>query len=84
MPKVNGIQVLEQMKADKVLMNIPVVVLTSSRESKDLDRCIELGVSAYMVKPVTFIDFVEATRNVGRYWALVHKPVNNPTLLEHA
>jgi CheY-like chemotaxis protein len=74
MPKVDGIQVLRTMKNDSDLRSIPVVVLTSSRESRDVQSCYELGVNAYVVKPVKFEDFVESVRELGVFWALVNEP----------
>ena len=74
MPKVDGIQVLRQIKADANLRRIPVVVLTSSRESRDLDICYQLGVNAYVVKPVKFVEFIEAVREIGVFWALINEP----------
>ena len=77
MPKVDGIQVLRQIKSDKHLQMIPVVVLTSSNESQDLETCYQLGANAYVVKPVKFTDFVEAVREVGVFWALINEPPPN-------
>ena len=77
MPKVDGIQVLRQIKSDKHLQMIPVVVLTSSNESQDLETCYQLGANAYVVKPVKFTDFVEAVREVGMFWALINEPPPN-------
>jgi len=74
MPRMDGIQVLEQLKSDKQLKSIPVVILTSSRETKDLDDCYKLGVNAYVVKPVRFSDFYEAVKQVGVFWALINEP----------
>ena len=74
MPKVDGIEVLRQVKADPQLKTIPVVVLTSSREETDLARTYDLGVNAYVVKPVDFIEFVEAVRRLGSFWAVVNEP----------
>ena len=74
MPKMDGLQVLRQIKADKDLQMIPVVILTSSRESQDLEECYHLGVNAYVVKPVKFKDFVEAVKGVGVFWALINEP----------
>ena len=74
MPKVDGIEVLRQMKSDPKLKTIPVVVLTSSREGPDLARCYELGVNAYIVKPVMFQNFVEAMKQVGLFWAVLNEP----------
>jgi CheY-like chemotaxis protein len=74
MPKVDGIEVLRQMKSDPHLKMIPVVVLTSSREKKDLAKSYELGVNAYIVKPVNFQEFVEAVKQVGAFWAVMNEP----------
>jgi CheY-like chemotaxis protein len=73
MPKVNGLEVLERMKGDPALRSIPVVVMTSSREEPDLARCYELGVNAYVVKPVSFPEFVEAVRQLGAFWVLLNQ-----------
>lgn len=77
MPKVDGIQVLRQIKSEKQLQAIPVVVLTSSSESKDLEICYQLGVNAYVVKPVKFTDFVESVKGIGVFWALINTPPPN-------
>ena len=74
MPKVDGIQVLKQIKSDKNLKTIPVVILTSSRESGDLETCYQLGINAYVVKPVKFTDFVEVVTEIGIFWALINEP----------
>jgi CheY-like chemotaxis protein len=74
MPRVDGIEVLRQIKADPQLKTIPVVVLTSSREEQDLLRTYDLGVNAYVVKPVDFIEFVEAVKLLGGFWAVVNEP----------
>lgn len=77
MPKMDGIQVLRQIKSDKQLQMIPVVVLTSSSESQDLEICYRLGVNAYVVKPVKFTDFVEAVKGIGLFWVLINEPSPN-------
>ena len=74
MPKVDGIEVLRQIKSDQQLKMIPVVVLTSSREEQDLVTSYQLGVNAYIVKPVQFQEFVEAVKLVGAFWAVVNEP----------
>src|SRR3982074_3461547 len=74
MPRVDGMEVLRQMKGDAELKTIPVVVMTSSREEGDLVRSYELGVNAYVVKPVKFQEFVEAVRAVGSFWGVVNEP----------
>jgi CheY-like chemotaxis protein len=73
LPKVNGIEVLERIKGDERTKNIPVVVLTSSREDSDLTRCYELGVNSYIVKPVEFENFVKAISDLGFYWLLLNQ-----------
>ena len=74
MPKVDGLEVLRTVKADPMLRITPVVVLTSSREESDLLRTYDLGVNAYVVKPVVFNDFMEAVRVLGQFWAVVNQP----------
>jgi len=74
MPKMDGVQVLKQIKSDKQLQTIPVVIITSSRESRDLDVCYQLGANAYVVKPVEFADFIEAIKGIGVFWALINEP----------
>jgi CheY-like chemotaxis protein len=74
MPKVDGLEVLRQMKADSVLKRVPVVMMTSSREQSDLIRSYDLGVNSYVVKPVNFEGFVEAVKKLGVYWVLVNEP----------
>jgi CheY-like chemotaxis protein len=73
MPKIDGLEVLRRVKSDPALRSIPVVMLTSSREEGDLLRSYELGVNAYVVKPVEFSDFVAAVRQLGGFWALVNE-----------
>lgn len=68
MPKMDGPQVLERMRADKRTSRIPVVVLTSSREDSDLKRCYDLGINSYVVKPVEFRKFTKTISNIGHYW----------------
>jgi CheY-like chemotaxis protein len=74
MPKVNGLEVLKTIKADPMLQTIPVVMLTSSREEGDLIQSYQLGVNAYVVKPVEFGDFMGAVSRLGGFWALVNEP----------
>jgi len=74
MPRVDGIEVLRQIKGDPQLKMIPVVVMTSSREEQDLVKSYQLGVNAYIVKPVQFHEFVEAVKIVGAFWAVVNEP----------
>lgn len=74
MPKVDGLDVLRAMKADERLRTIPIVILTSSREEKDLVASYNLGVNAYVVKPVDFHQFVEAVKELGAFWAIINEP----------
>jgi len=72
MPKVNGLEVLEKLKADDATKSIPVVILTSSREDPDIKKCYELGANSYIVKPVDFDDFIKSVGDVGLYWILLN------------
>src|ERR1700723_2022696 len=72
--KVHGLEVLEQVKSDKKLRMIPVVVLTSSREEIDMVASYKLGVNAYVVKPVDFHEFVNAIKELGIFWAGINEP----------
>lgn len=74
MPKVDGLEVLRVAKADARLRTIPFVMLTSSREERDLAESYELGVNSYIIKPVAFQDFVEAVRVLGVYWTVHNQP----------
>jgi CheY-like chemotaxis protein len=74
LPKVDGLEVLAALKADDALRAIPVVMLTSSREETDLARSYRLGVNAYVVKPVSFADFVRALRDLGLFWGVINEP----------
>ena len=74
MPKVDGLQVLAAIRADAQLSATPVVVLTSSREQRDLVETYRLGVNAYVVKPVAFQDFLKATTELGLFWAVINEP----------
>ena len=74
LPKVTGLEVLQQIKSDERLKMIPVVVLTSSHEEKDVIRSYSLGVNAYVVKPVDFHEFVNAVKELGVFWAVINEP----------
>ena len=74
LPKVNGFEVLEQVRADEHLKMIPVVILTSSHEERDLVKGYKLGVNAYVVKPVDFHQFVNAIKELGVFWAVINEP----------
>ena len=73
MPKVDGMEVLQRMKIDPVLKQVPVVMVTSSRVEQDLVRSYELGVNAYVVKPVDFQKFIESIRQIGFFWAIINE-----------
>lgn len=74
LPKVDGLEVLRQVKSDPRLKRIPVVMLTSSREERDLVDSYDLGANAYVVKPVGFEAFVTAVKEIGLFWAVVNQP----------
>ena len=74
LPKVDGLEVLKQIKSDRNLSLIPVVVLTSSKEEKDMVASYKLGVNAYVVKPVDFHEFVNAIKELGVFWAVINEP----------
>jgi DNA-binding response OmpR family regulator len=74
LPKVDGLEILQQIKSDDRLKMIPVVVLTSSREEKDMVASYKMGVNAYVVKPVDFHEFVNAIKELGVFWAVINEP----------
>lgn len=74
LPKVDGLEVLADIRSNPVLKSLPVVMLTSSREEQDLIRSYELGVNAYVVKPVDFQEFVRAIADLGIFWAVLNEP----------
>ena len=74
LPKVDGLEVLKQIKSDDKFRMIPVVVLTSSHEEKDMVASYKLGVNAYVVKPVDFHEFVNAIKELGVFWAVINQP----------
>jgi len=78
MPRVDGLEVVRQIKTDERLKTIPVVMLTSSHEQGDLFKSYELGVNAYVIKPVKFFDFVNAVREIGAFWGIVNEPPPPP------
>ena len=73
LPKVDGLEVLRQIKADPSLKMIPIVMMTSSREERDLLESYQLGVNAYVVKPMKFQDFVDAVKQVGAFWGVINE-----------
>ncbi|MBI5440697.1 MAG: response regulator [Deltaproteobacteria bacterium] len=74
LPKVDGIEVLKEIKSDENLKVVPVVVLTSSREERDMVESYKLGVNAYVVKPVNFHEFADAVKGLGLFWAVINEP----------
>lgn len=74
LPKVDGLEVLAKIKGDPVTRQVPVVMLTSSREETDLVRSYDLGVNAFVVKPVGFEEFFAAIKEIGVFWALLNEP----------
>lgn len=74
LPKVDGLEVLKRIKSDSRTKTIPVVVLTSSREERDIVESYQVGVNSYIVKPVDFEQFTEAVRHLGLYWLLLNEP----------
>ncbi len=74
MPKLNGIEVLQQIKSNEHTKTIPVVMLTSSKEDPDIKRCYELGANSYIVKPVNFEAFTAAIKSIHYYWLLLNEP----------
>lgn len=75
MPRVDGLEVLRELKSDDVLKVIPVVVLTSSNEEQDITACYKLGVNAYVVKPVDYAKFTSAVTEIGGFWLGLNQPV---------
>jgi two-component system response regulator len=84
LPKVDGLEVLRQIKGDAGLKMIPVVMMTSSRQEQDLVRSYELGVNAYVVKPMKFQDFVEAVKQVSGFWAVINEVPESLHRSEHS
>ena len=74
LPKVDGLEVLRTIRSDETLRLIPVVILTSSREERDVIESYKLGVNAYVVKPVNFHEFIEAVKSLGIFWAMINEP----------
>jgi CheY-like chemotaxis protein len=73
MPRMDGIEVLEAIRNDEALRQIPVVMLTSSKEDADVKKCYDLGANAYVVKPVDFGQFMEAIKHIGIFWAVLNE-----------
>ncbi|PXY46783.1 response regulator [Flavobacterium hydrophilum] len=74
MPKMSGIQVLEKVKSDDELKSIPVVILTSSQEDPDIEKCYSLGANSYIVKPVDSNNFFNSIKEIGMYWMILSQP----------
>ncbi|MDB5281350.1 MAG: response regulator receiver protein [Bacteroidota bacterium] len=74
MPKINGIEVLRKIRADERTKRIPVVMLTSSKEDPDIQKCYNLGANSYVVKPLAFDEFQKAVSDLGLYWMIVNQP----------
>lgn len=74
LPKINGLEVLRQIRTDERLKMLPVVILTSSREERDLVEGYKLGINAYVVKPVDFHEFIDAIKNLGSFWIILNEP----------
>ncbi|HKP51333.1 MAG TPA: response regulator [Chloroflexia bacterium] len=73
MPKVDGLEVLSAIRADEALRTLPVVILTASSEQRDLVESYNLGVNAYVVKPINFQEFIRAVREIGLFWAIINE-----------
>ncbi len=73
MPRMGGIEVLEKIKTDSKLKRIPVVVMTSSKEHPDIEKCYDLGVNAYVVKPVNFNEFTDSIKKLGLFWLVLNQ-----------
>ncbi|HET9619793.1 MAG TPA: response regulator [Kofleriaceae bacterium] len=78
LPKINGIEVLRQLRADERTQLLPIVILTSSAEEQDLLRCYSLGANSYVRKPVDFTQFVDAVRQLGQYWLMINQAAPTP------
>ncbi len=76
MPKMDGLEVLERIKANDLTKKIPVVILTSSKENPDIQKCYALGANSYLVKPVDFAGFMDAVSHLGMYWVMLNQPPN--------
>jgi CheY-like chemotaxis protein len=80
MPRMDGIEVLKEIRKDPNLCRVPVVMLTSSREEQDLIRSYALGTNAYVVKPVKFAQFIDAVKSIGVFWALLNELPPDPKI----
>jgi two-component system, response regulator len=82
LPRVSGLEVLRQIRADPRTHKLPVVILTSSREDVDIEKCYELGVNSYIVKPVDFAQFGESVRQLGLYWLVLNQSPSSKSVSE--
>jgi len=80
LPKVSGLEVLKEIKQDPLLKHIPVVILTSSKEDRDIISGYDLGVNAYVVKPLEYTEFVHAVQELGSFWAIINEVPNKASL----
>lgn len=74
LPKIDGLEVLRRMRSDESLKTVPVVILTSSREDRDMIEGYRLGTNAYVVKPVDFHEFIDAVKHIGVFWSIINEP----------
>ncbi len=74
LPKVDGIEVLKYLKSKEILKRIPVVMLTTSKNDRDIKTCYDLGANSYIVKPISFKDFMETVKNIQLYWIVTNQP----------
>jgi two-component system response regulator len=84
LPRVSGLEVLRQIRADPRTRKLPVVILTSSREDVDIEKCYELGVNSYIVKPVDFAQFGESVRQLGLYWLVLNQSPGDKSVPERS
>ena len=79
LPKVNGLEVLRRLRAEETTRSVPVVMITSSREDRDIEQAYRLGANGYVVKPLDFVQFAETMREVGMYWLLINEVPTRPS-----
>lgn len=77
MPKVDGFDVLQQLKSDEKLKDLPVIILTSSQETEDIEKCYKFGANAYVIKPIEYKDFQRVVKVIGDFWSSINKPSPN-------
>jgi CheY-like chemotaxis protein len=74
LPLMNGIEVLKVIRADSSFKSVPIIMLTSSRDTHDLRECYDIGANSFVVKPVNIIDFMEVVKDIGQYWVVINEP----------